>query len=71
MKKRDVDLIRQSLSALEIARQSCTPSTDICRPTPISLVNQLMTPSVGLPSKSMGSMPAGTPVVANAAAVLY
>ena len=69
VKKQDVDLIRQRVSALEIARQSCTPSHDICRPTLISSVNQLMTPSVGLPSKGMGSMPAGTPVVASAAAV--
>ena len=28
-----------------------------------------MTPNVGLPNKGMGSIPAGTPVVANAAAV--
>ena len=69
VKKQDVDLIRQRVSALEITRQSCTPSTDICRPTSISSVNQLMTPNVGLPSKGIGSMPAGTPVVANAAAV--
>ena len=57
------------MSALEIARQSCTPSTDICRPTSISSLNQLMTSNVGLLSKDIGSMLAGTPVVTNAAAV--
>ena len=67
--KKYVDSIRQRVSALEIARRLCAPSADICRPTSISSVNQLMTPNVGLPSKGMRSMPAGTPVVVNAAAV--
>ena len=51
------------MAALEITGQSCTPSTDTCRPMP---VNQL-TSNVGLLSSSIESMSAGTPVVTNSA----
>ena len=57
------------MAALEITGQSCTPSTDSCRPMPVvSSVNQL-NPNVGLLSTGVESMPAGTPVVTNSATV--
>ena len=63
------DFIRQHMATLEITGQSCTPSTDSCRPMPVvSSVNQL-NPNVGLLSTGVESMPAGTPVVTNSATV--
>ena len=57
------------MATLEIKGQSCTPSTDSCRPMPVvSSVNQL-NPNVGLLSTGVESMPAGTPVVTNSATV--
>ena len=67
---KDTDFIRQHMAALEITRQSCTPSTDSCGPMPVvSSVNQLATPDVGLRNTGVESMPAGTPVVTNSATV--
>ena len=66
---KDTDFIRQHMATLEITGQSCTPSTDSCRPMPVvSSVNQL-NPNVGLLSTGVESMPAGTPVVTNSATV--
>ena len=66
---KDTDFIRQHMATLEITGQSCTPSTDSCRPMPVvSSVNQL-NPNVGLLSTVVESMPAGTPVVTNSATV--
>ena len=57
------------MATLEITGQSCTPSTDSCRPMPVvSSVNQL-NPNVGLLSTGVESMLAGTPVVTNSATV--
>ena len=60
---KDINLIGQRMAALEITGQSCTPSTDTCRPMP---VNQL-TSNIGLLSSSIESMSTGTPVVTNSA----
>ena len=66
---KDTDFIRQHMATLEITGQSCTPSTDSCRPMPVvSSVNQL-NPNVGLLSTGVESMPAGTPIVTNSATV--
>ena len=66
---KDTDFIKQHMATLEITGQSCTPSTDSCRPMPVvSSVNQL-NPNVGLLSTGVESMPAGTPVVTNSATV--
>ena len=66
---KDISLIGQRVTALEIIGQSCTPSTDSCRPMPVvSSVNQL-NPNVGLLSTGLESMPAGTPIVTNSATV--
>ena len=66
---KDTDFIRQHMATLEITGQSCTPSTDSCRPMPVvSSVNQL-NPNVGLLSTGVESMPAGTTVVTNSATV--
>ena len=62
---KDISLIRQRVTALEIIEQSCTPSTDTCRPIPVNQLN----PNVGLLSTGVESMPAGTPVVTNSATV--
>ena len=62
---KDTDFIRQHMATLEITGQSCTPSTDSCRPMPVNQFN----PTVGLLSTGVESMPAGTPVVTNSATV--
>ena len=62
---KDTDFIRQHMATLEITGQSCTPSTDTCRPMPVNQLN----PTVGLLSTGVESMPAGTPVVTNSATV--
>ena len=62
---KDINLIRQRVTALEITEQSCTPSTDTCRPMPVNQLN----PNVGLLSTGVESMPAGTPIVTNSATV--
>ena len=62
---KDISLIGQRVTALEIIEQSCTPSTDTRRPMPVNQLN----PTVGLLSTGVESMPAGTPVVTNSATV--
>ena len=62
---KDISLIGQRVTALEITEQSCTSSTDTCRPIPVNQLN----PNVGLLSTGVESMPAGTPVVTNSATV--
>ena len=61
---KDISLIGR-VTALEIIEQSCTPSTNTCRPMPVNQLNL----NVGLLSTGVESMPAGTPIVTNSATV--